>query len=241
MKRILQLLAIAVEKYFCVEAVSNNNSLIGFYTGFPSYELFLCFFEFLGPSTSSLQNWSDKDKLRVMSKHRRKLNPINKLFVTLTKTQLERTRPGPSIQCVFGNSIKLLHHMGMFSILSHERNNCMPDTTHLTSTSPVSFKESYKNTFAIIDATEIIILWKYRLIYSCIHQHGLTINITIQVRYLFLVPQMEQLALYHTCTWALYQMLNSLEFVGLLKCRMKREVSPLWQTMVSLLRTNLMQ
>ena len=46
--------------YFCIDNIASNDSLISFYTGFPSHEVFLCFFEFLGPSVHCLNYWGDK-------------------------------------------------------------------------------------------------------------------------------------------------------------------------------------
>ena len=45
-------------RHFRIENIASNDS---FYTGFPSYQVFLCFFEFLGPSVHCLNYWGDKD------------------------------------------------------------------------------------------------------------------------------------------------------------------------------------
>ena len=69
--------------HFRIENIASDDSLIKFYTGFPSYEVFLCFFEFLGPSVHSLNYWGDKKTAK--GKRKKKLNPINQLFLTLFK------------------------------------------------------------------------------------------------------------------------------------------------------------
>ena len=41
-------------KHFRLEDDANDDSLIRFYTGFPSYEIFLFVFDFLGPAVNKL-------------------------------------------------------------------------------------------------------------------------------------------------------------------------------------------
>lgn len=67
---------------FCIENIAANDSLIHFYTGFPSYEVFLCFFEFLGPAVHCLNYWGDKG---AKTKRKKKLDPKNQLLLTLMK------------------------------------------------------------------------------------------------------------------------------------------------------------
>ena len=70
-------------QYFRISNIANNDSLISFYTGFPSYKVFLCFFEFLGPSVHCLNYWGDKSTSK--GKRKKKLDPVNQLFLTLIK------------------------------------------------------------------------------------------------------------------------------------------------------------
>ena len=66
-------------RHFRIENIASNDSLISFYTGFPSYEVFLCFFEFLGPSVHCLNYWGDKETTKA--KKKKKLDPKNRLFL----------------------------------------------------------------------------------------------------------------------------------------------------------------
>ena len=68
---------------FSVESIANSNSLISLYTGLPSYEVFLCLFELLGPAVDNLHYWGTKK--RSTRKRRMKLSPMNQLFLTLVK------------------------------------------------------------------------------------------------------------------------------------------------------------
>ena len=60
---------------FRLENISGDDSLINFYTGFMSYELFMAFFAFLGPATSHLKYWGSKGK--GQRKRKMKLDPLN--------------------------------------------------------------------------------------------------------------------------------------------------------------------
>ena len=66
----------------------HNDSLVKMYTGFPSYELLVAFFDFLGPAVNNLNYWGAKDGIHGRQK---KLNPFNCLFLTLMKLRLNLT------------------------------------------------------------------------------------------------------------------------------------------------------
>lgn len=76
-------LQVAVNKraLFRIEDIAGNDKLVKLYTGFPSYEILLSFFEFLGPAVSHLNYWSEKEKEKKCLR-RRKLDPINQFFLT---------------------------------------------------------------------------------------------------------------------------------------------------------------
>ena len=75
------------QRYFRNESIANNKSLITFYTGFSSYEVFLCFFEFLGPSVHSLNYWGDKALAKPKGRRKKKVDSINQLFLTLNQAK----------------------------------------------------------------------------------------------------------------------------------------------------------
>ena len=72
---------------FTASAFAANNKLIKLYTGFPSYEIFIYFYGFLGPSVDKLTYWGDKEFTR--KRHRkRKLSSLDQFFLTLMKLKL---------------------------------------------------------------------------------------------------------------------------------------------------------
>lgn len=74
------------QKMFRLDNISDNDSLIRFYTGFPSYSQ-LAFYEFLGPAVNYLRYWGDKSTAK--RKRKTKLDPLNQLFLTLIKLRLD--------------------------------------------------------------------------------------------------------------------------------------------------------
>ena len=72
-------------RFFRIESIVDDDTLVKFYTGFATYALLLAFFEFLGPAVNNLTYWDTekKEKRRKM-----KLNPFNQLFLTLVKLRL---------------------------------------------------------------------------------------------------------------------------------------------------------
>ena len=55
--RLKALLADRTPRAFRIESIANNDSLVKLYTGFPSYEILISFFEFLGSSVNCLEYW----------------------------------------------------------------------------------------------------------------------------------------------------------------------------------------
>lgn len=58
--------------------MSQTMILIRFYTGLPSYEVFLAVFDFLGPAVNKLHYWGTKAS--QSGKHNLKLDPKNQFF-----------------------------------------------------------------------------------------------------------------------------------------------------------------
>ena len=71
---------------FRLADIEHNDVLICFYTGFPSYEILLFFYEFLGPAVHNLQYWGSKT---VTKHHKKKLDPFNQLTLIKLKLNLK--------------------------------------------------------------------------------------------------------------------------------------------------------
>ncbi len=71
--------------FFRVEDISSYDELIRFYTGFPSYKVFLAAFDFLGPAVKYLG--TSRRTVRK-ERHKWKFNPKNHFFLTLVRLRL---------------------------------------------------------------------------------------------------------------------------------------------------------
>ena len=143
--------------HFRIADIADNDSLVYFYTGFQSYELFLCFFEFLGPSVNCLNYWGDKSSSKV--KRKKKLDPINQLFLTLIK--LRQNPRETDLAFRFGVAVSTVSKYfitWVCFLYSHLKEiDWMPDAEQVKCTLPLAFKESYSSTYTIIDASEIFV------------------------------------------------------------------------------------
>ena len=101
---------------FRLANIKHNDILVRFYTGFPSYEILLFFYEFLGPAVHKLQYWGSK---AVITHHKKKLDPFDQLFLTLIKLRLNLKERDLSER--FGISVGSVsryfsYHLGLLSI-----------------------------------------------------------------------------------------------------------------------------
>ena len=74
--------------HFGIDQIKLDNCLVSFYTGFPSFAIFLAFFQFLGPVVDKLQYWGGKQSAKKRQRAK-KLTPMDQLFMTLVKLRLD--------------------------------------------------------------------------------------------------------------------------------------------------------
>ena len=144
--------------YFRIGDIAADDSLVKFYTGFTSYEILLSFFDFLGPSVHQLTYWGSSDN-RISRRRRKKLDPLNQLFLTLVKLRLNlRVK---DLACRFGISLGLVskYITTWICFLYHHLKEIewMPTVQQVRATLPVAFKQKYPTTYAIIDASEVFL------------------------------------------------------------------------------------
>lgn len=85
------------EREFSLEQLKDDNSAIQFYTGFPSCDALLCFFEYIQPKIAKLQYWSrrnlpDSHGYQQEGKTKpgptRKIPPITEFFMVLIRLKV---------------------------------------------------------------------------------------------------------------------------------------------------------
>lgn len=151
-----------LEKAFRISELSNDNSAIHFYTGFPDYTSLLCCFDFLGEAAHNLKYWyGSKNKSSEISNKgpSRALTPLNEFFLVLCRLRLgllERDlayRFGVSQSTVSRICITWIN----FLYVKFKEVPIWPSREHVNENMPKCFRESYPSTRCIIDATEIYI------------------------------------------------------------------------------------
>ena len=76
------------QQHFGIDEIKQDDHLIHFYTGFPSFAILLSFYHFLEPVVDKLQYWGSKSNTKKLQRAR-KLTPMNQLFMTLVKLRLD--------------------------------------------------------------------------------------------------------------------------------------------------------
>ena len=128
-----------------------------FYTGFQSFEILLAFCELLGPSVNKLRYWGDKSTAGL--KRKKKLDPLNQLFLTLMKLCLNlRERDLAQRFGIVVSTVSKYYITWVCFLYPHLREvEWMPTVEQVKSTLPHTFKEWYPRAFIIIDGSEIFI------------------------------------------------------------------------------------
>ena len=156
--KLLQATATNVLSSFTATNFAGNDELIRLYTGFPSYEAFLSFFEFLGPAVHELKYWGEKDYERKQQR-KRKLTSLDQFFLMMIKIKLNLRNKDLGYR--FGISESLVSRYictWICFLYQHLKEiDWTPSPQQVSGTLPQSFHDKYPTTFAIIDGSEIFI------------------------------------------------------------------------------------
>ena len=142
---------------FRVECVAHDDTLISLYTGFPSYDVLLSFYKFLGPAVNALTYWGTSRK--TQKKRRMKLDRFNQLFMTLVKLKLDLNIRDMAFRFQISKTTVSRYFITWFCFLYNELKEVawFPSKEQVAGTLPHSFRERYPTTVAIIDASEIFV------------------------------------------------------------------------------------
>lgn len=205
-------LQVAVEhkSVFGIDNIAGNDKLVNLYTGFPSDDILLAFFEFLGPAVANLNYWGEKERERI--RHRqRKLDPVDQFLLMLMKLKLNLHSLDLAVR--FGISESLVSRYittWVCFLYQHLKEiEWMPTVEQVTSTLPHAFRDKYPTTFAIIDGSEVFIetpsdLQMQSSTWSNYKHHNTT-------KFLIACTPNGVSATSHHCTLVLFQMWSSRE------------------------------
>ena len=141
---------------FRIEQIQHDDSLVRFYTGFITFQVLIAFFDFLGDVVNRLNYVGSKEGDRTRHR-RRKLSPLNALFLTLIKLRLNLRlrdlafRFGLSV----GQTSNIITTWVCFLYQHLSEIDWVPTVMQVKATLPASFKGKCETTFAIIDGSEI--------------------------------------------------------------------------------------
>lgn len=117
-----------------------DNKLVQFYTGFQSYESLTAFYEFLGPSVSTLKYWGSKPvKTKQQAK---KMDSLNQLFLTLIKLKLNLKERDLAYRFGIAVSVVFKYFITWVCFLHHHLREIewMPDVDQVQGTLPYMCK-----------------------------------------------------------------------------------------------------
>ena len=141
---------------FGIDQIKHDDCLVSFYTGFPSFAIFLAFFQFLGPVVDKLQYWGGKQSAKKRQRAK-KLTPMDQLFMTLVKLRLDLKVVDIAFRFNISTALVSRYFTTWICFLYHHLKEIdwMPSVKQVEGTLPTAFREKYPSTYCIIDGSEI--------------------------------------------------------------------------------------
>ena len=143
-------------QHFGIDQIKHDDHLVSFYTGFPSFAIFLAFFQFLGPVVGKLQYWGGKQNAKKRQRAK-KLTPMDQLFMTLVKLRLDLKVVDIAFRFNISTAVVSRYFTTWICFLYHHLKEIdwMPSVKQVEGTLPSAFREKYPTTYCIIDGSEI--------------------------------------------------------------------------------------
>lgn len=137
------------KKSFRLEDISHSDQLVRCYTGFPSYVVLMAFFDFLGPVVNHIQYWGSKKGLRCRQK---KLDPLNRLFLTLIKLRLNLTEQDLAFRFGISTSTVSRYFITWICFLYNHLKEIewYPTANQVSCTFPHAFRQKYPTTYILL-------------------------------------------------------------------------------------------
>ena len=141
---------------FGIDQIKHDDCMVSFYTGFPSFAIFLAFFQFLGPVVDKLQYWGGKQSAKKRQRAK-KLTPMDQLFMTLVKLRLDLKVVDIAFRFNISTALVSRYFTTWICFLYHHLKEIdwMPSVKQVEGTLPSAFREKYPSTYCIIDGSEI--------------------------------------------------------------------------------------
>ena len=161
--------AVLLERQFSIDKIKDDNAAVLFYTGFPSYDALISFYNYVEPKLSKMQYWKGENLVKEsqpyqLDDNKRKPGPARKLtFLDEFLLVLMRLKAGLFVQDLadrFGISTSLVSRICItwINLLYHELKDLFPFPTQelVRKNMPKEFAQ-YATTRVILDCTELFI------------------------------------------------------------------------------------
>ena len=161
--------AVLLERQFSIDKIKDDNAAVLFYTGFPSYDALISFYNYVKPKLSKMQYWKGENLVKEsqpyqLDDNKRKPGPARKLtFLDEFLLVLMRLKAGVFVQDLadrFGISTSLVSRICItwINLLYHELKDLFPFPTQelVRKNMPKEFAQ-YATTRVILDCTELFI------------------------------------------------------------------------------------
>ena len=140
---------------FSIEQIKDDDKMIRFYTGFPSFQLLMICFKFLGAAVSNL---SYGDQLKLAKGKPQKLSALNEFFLMLCRLRLGLLEQDSAHRYqISQSSVSRISSTWINCYSTFKELPIWPSRNVVDSNMPLAFKNLYPSTRCIIDATEIFI------------------------------------------------------------------------------------
>ena len=141
---------------FRIEQIKDDSKMVKFYTGFPSFQLLMVCFQFLGSAASNL-SYGDHTKVAKGKPH--KLSPLNEFFLMLCRLRLGLFEQDLAYRFQLSQSSvsRIFSTWISFCYYKFKELHIWPSRSVVDCNMPAMFKDLYPSTRCIIDATEVFI------------------------------------------------------------------------------------
>ena len=151
------------QSLFNIDNIKSNSKLLRFYTGFPNYEVFSIVLSFLGRDAASKLVYSNTEQNDAQKREkagpRRTLSVEEEFFLVLCRYKVGLLEEDLAARFRISQSLvsRIIVTWTKFMYYRFKELDIFPDRQIIELHKPACFKNKYKGTTVIIDATEIYI------------------------------------------------------------------------------------
>ncbi|XP_033727561.1 uncharacterized protein LOC117316886 [Pecten maximus] len=175
---------------WCIEKIANDDQKTKFYTGLPTFAVFLWLFNFLQPKAQRMKYWIGSNTAQASDRCRSStgsLQIIDQLFAVLMRLRLGLFTADIAERFHISEGTFSKYFSTWISLLFQELKllNPFPSRDIVNRTMPSSFKSKYPSVRVILDCTEIFIQRSSSLLNQCMtfssYKHHTTVKFLVGI------------------------------------------------------------